>query len=511
MSIITKRDAADAGRKAIALYEEQVAEYEEQIRELKSDKKRLSAELDETFDELARKLIPRADARVVERVARELRSRTIQQRLGDLDRELALSKSRVSDIESSEDFQTRDGLLDPDGGELVLALADAKSEAGKLKQAIRRYDKTSFHWLMKRDVHKKRDFGAFSSFWRTITLASRRENKRLEQTLTALGASDFGECVEAYKAERDGYERAKAKLELAEDRHAEVVALVEEQAELRRRLDNWPEESNEFLRRCVVAELEDADLDALHKRIRPAGKPLVAKAHAIVKKLAYLDDLLRWAKSELADREKRIASISKCVGLWRRKPYGRLDSDKSKWLVTVPKMKRDSTRKRVGWARRSHRNICDYDDWDDYSDYMDDDDDFLAYDAFGYGAEERMPWEGFSREVFSELDETRTATGQEKADYSALKECKKGPSAHDGAAWEEGDPELEMEDSGGGGIDAGDVAVAVAAGAVAGVVAHEMLAEDDAGAATHDEAVAEATAAAAAEAEAGGAEMADAS
>ncbi|PCJ56590.1 MAG: hypothetical protein COA73_11895, partial [Candidatus Hydrogenedentota bacterium] len=47
---------------------------------------------------------------------------------------------------------------------------------------------------------------------------------------------------------------------------------------------------------------------------------------------------------------------------------------------------------------------------------------FLAYDAFSYRADERMPYEGYSRTIISDLDGFRNEHDQDSADYGIFKE-----------------------------------------------------------------------------------------
>ena len=46
---------------------------------------------------------------------------------------------------------------------------------------------------------------------------------------------------------------------------------------------------------------------------------------------------------------------------------------------------------------------------------------FLAYDVFALSAEARMPYEGFSRSLITELDEYRSVHHLQKPDYEELR------------------------------------------------------------------------------------------
>ncbi len=124
---------------------------------------------------------------------------------------------------------------------------------------------------------------------------------------------------------------------------------------------------------------------------------------------------------EVQDRSKQLHSIQRVHSKWVHKPWAPLGGDKSKWLVKLPAMKRQSTSKRLRWMRSMHRNIVDFDDWDDYEDFIEEDDDFLPFDAFGFYGDERMPYEGFCQAVIDEIADYREECGQEKADYGFFK------------------------------------------------------------------------------------------
>jgi hypothetical protein len=78
-----------------------------------------------------------------------------------------------------------------------------------------------------------------------------------------------------------------------------------------------------------------------------------------------------------------------------------------------------------------HHNVVGYDDYDDYDYYLGHVDDFLAYDAFAWAAEEPMPYEGFSRGIIPELGHYRHSHQQERADYSEFRAADKQYGAED--------------------------------------------------------------------------------
>ncbi|MBL8743337.1 MAG: hypothetical protein JNK04_19635 [Myxococcales bacterium] len=148
----------------------------------------------------------------------------------------------------------------------------------------------------------------------------------------------------------------------------------------------------------------------------------MAKAHALQKKLDYLSNLLQFLEREASDREERMRAIQQTRTTWAMKPWEPVRSDKSKWLVGLPAAKRASTHKQVRFSRQMHRNIVDYDDYDDYDYYLGHSSAFLAYDAFAYGCDDPMPYEGFSRGVCPEIARHRAYYHQTRCDNSHFRE-----------------------------------------------------------------------------------------
>ena len=260
-------------------------------------------------------------------------------------------------------------------------------------------------------------------------------------------------------------------LEALGQRRDVLIALIEEHGSLHGWVHFFEGNLLETLRNELITALAGSDLARLRKVLgtHQVGR-LLSQVQGLQAKLAYLDDMIAYLTKERDDRRKRIASIDRTRKIWALKPHDSLTGDKTKWLVTVPEMKKKGIGKRLRWVRRIHRNVYEYDHWDDFDLYLLATDDFIPYDAFGYGADAPMPWEGFAREVIPDLDAFREQHDMEKKDYSMFKEL--GQQAQQGPSEEAGDGGSE-----GGGDEGAGVGEAAAAGAAAAVVAAELMDE----------------------------------
>jgi len=478
MRMRTKGDGAKAAKAAIKSYERQIEEYDDERRRVKRSLDRAEDELEETFAAAAEALLPDAQPETVKRAAEELGLRSLVGRLKELHRQREAYGQRVEAIQQDRRYRERKERL----AELEPALEARKEEVAALKKERRRFEKNKdLMWLLNREAHEERSFGAFQSFWRAVTLTGYREDGAKARASEALGLEDFESCVAAFEEAKAGLEEAVKQLRGLESKHDEVVHLVEERARLASFVKNFAAEAAAALQSEAASHLEESsDLELVHARVGRRARPLVAKAHALKEKRRYLKDLAKYLAREIADREARIKSIARVRRLWARRPAGLLSGDKTKWLVTVPEMKRTGAKKRVRWVKTMHKGFDDYDDYDEYSACMEHTDEFLAYDAFAMSADERMPYEGFTREVVPELDEWRDTHDQEKADYSELKEAIKAGDMPVEEPLEEGEGDGEGD---GGLADAADAAAAAAGAAAAIAAADAMIDAEEAAAA----------------------------
>ncbi len=462
----TKGDGIAAARDAIASYESQIHELEAELASVQQDERTIREEMGETIENLATGLLPSHEPEVVEAAAEETGALHLRSRLEDLARQLDDSKARIAAIDADQRYVDRDVLVHPTTGDYSQRIASEIQAVEAFETRLADFECREFQWLYRRGFHEKRESNAFQKFWRVVTLANHREERALAVVEKRFEKSDFSALAREYDDVCEKLAYHTKELEGWEAKRDEVLDLIAEREELSAWIDDYPRQCVAALRIDLASHLANCEFGTIHARVRPAGKILAAKSHALTKKLEYLSDLERYLRREIEDRRARIASIDNVRRKWSRKPYGFLRGDKTKWLVTVPEMKRQGTRKRVVWARGMHHNIHSYDSYDSYSVYLDTGVAFLAYDAFAHAAEERMPYEGFSRTVIDELDEFRVEHDMERPDYAMFDEWEDEAAA---------DAEGEMETGDAGEME-GDFAEGVAAAALAAEA--DALADD---------------------------------
>lgn len=459
----TKGEAAKAAAEAIASYRRQAEEMEHESSAIRADLEAVKAEYSQVMTELTRQLLPDAAPARLEAVARGTGAGLLPQERVKLEQQRQMWAARLREIDSDPDFTARQELLHPHHGELGGKLQEARDQHRELQNTLAIFDHRTFRWLMSRQGEE--NAAGLKGFWRKVTFADYREERARQSLVGELGYADWNALMADYQRCTSAIGPSEARLHQLEARRSRLQELVIEHEDLDAWVNRFEEKVTQHIRDQLAAHLSRTDPAQLHGNLGPALRPLAARLHGLLQKIGYLDQMQNYLHREIVDRHNRVQKMDRVRMLWERKPWDRVHGDKTKWLVTVPHLKADSSSKRVRWVRSMRKNVVDYDDWDDYDLYLTEVDDFLPYDAFAYGAEERMPYEGFTREVIGDLDEHRRETGLEKADYSAYKEAEKAGPVDD----------LTDEGEGGGGVDTGaasGAAVAVTAAAtVAGVVA----------------------------------------
>ncbi len=417
----TKSDGIAAARGAIQNYQEQADDLRRELDAVRADRADNERQLRETTENLATGLLPTHEISDVENAKRQTGASHLRQHLKELDKQRAESQARVAEIGADERYVRRELLIHPTTGDYSQKIREESENLEAFRAREAEFSFSEFLWLYRRGYHQEKQAGVFTSLWRVVTLASHREEKALGIVRQKLGSKEFRDLAFDYDETREGVRRHEHELAAWQEKKQEVLDLISEREELLTWIENFPDESVRALRIQLAGHLEGCDFEVLHGMVDAPHRVMTGKCHALTKKTEYLDNLKRFLRAEISDREDRIASIGRVQRKWSRKPYGMLRGDKTKWLVDVPNVKRESTRKRVGWSRTIHHNVYVYDNYDHYSVFLSHGH-FLPYDAFAYGGEERMPYEGFSRTVIPELDEYRDEFGMEKADYTPFEE-----------------------------------------------------------------------------------------
>jgi hypothetical protein len=470
----TKGEGATAAKAAVAEYRAQQVSFEQQAGETAQAIEQIQNEFKATLEELALKVLPDAQPQRVQLVAQALQTpQLMSQRQLWADR-IPQFQGRLAEIDIEPDFRERAALMDPHTGKLERGLAEARRYETDARRENDPYLTEDFQWVAQREAQKAEGVSMLQGFLRAITFAETREQRAKKKLLEQFGTTDWDTLYLNYQKSVENMAFAVERVEKLEARRTALAELIAEQQDLDRWVNQFDTRLAVELQNMIVEVLPYSEPTAL-RSVPGEHVPLTSKLHALKAKMKYLGCLQGFLEAEAADRQTRASKIERVQRLWERKPWDRLASDKTKWLVTVPAMKKTSTEKRVRWSRDMRRGVHDYDDYDSYEYYYcyyeDQDDDFLPYDVFAYSYEDNMPYEGFSGQVIPDIAEHREAHDLEKADYSGFKELEKQAGQEPSDTVPDEEP-LEPDSS-----DVSDAAAMFAADAV---MAGEMAASDEA-------------------------------
>lgn len=427
MRLRTKADGLRVAKDAITEYKHQAKTLNAEASSLKTDEDAVKAEVERTWQEVGAALLPAADPATLQQISADVGWPQLALRRAQLEGQRSKWAQRLQEVDADPRFRTRGTLLEPVNGSIAQQGAKTAGLIVQVDKELAEFEIEPFVWLTTRDLQKE-TWGGFDGFMHSVTFGNFREARMQKKCCTELGHENW----EALQTVYSGLEARKAKLTLRTQElvtyRKQVVALADEQARLHAWVYNFEGQLLTVLRSELAAHLQSRDPADLRQRVEGEAKLLLAKVHALGKKADYFTDMQGYLAKEVQDREKRVGAISAVRGKWAKRPSERLTGDKSKWLVALPQMKREATKKRVRWTRSMHEAVYEYDDYDDYGVYMGYGT-FLAYDAFAHAYEDRVPYEGFSRGVLSELDGHREQNGQDGADYGFFKGAERDDAA----------------------------------------------------------------------------------
>lgn len=434
----TKGEAAKAAGLAVMEYRHQKANFEAEMQAAQAALTEVEAEYVSTLREMAEGILPSAEPELVQRISQASGVDLVPLRPTWQGKLSALS-SRLQTIEADPEWQAREQLLDPVNGELNRKLNLANERHGEAIAMLEPFRNDDFEWVIHREEEKNAGISGFKTFLRAITFAETREGIVRRRLVKKLAFESWEELTSTYYRRSDECQQAMEEASGLQQRRQRLDDLVEEQLDLWQWVHNFEARLTQELQMTLATQYSGKDPMRL-RHLSGRYRVLISKLHALEAKMKYLQQIIGYTSREAADRHTRAMKIERVQRLWERKPWDRLAGDKTKWLVTVPAMKKKSTEKRTRWLKKMRIGIADYDDYDDYDyyyeSYQDRDDYMLPYDAFAYSADERMPYEGFSSEVISDIGTHRQECDLEKADYSFFKGLDK-----------EERPDLDIDDS----------------------------------------------------------------
>ncbi|MBK6516028.1 MAG: hypothetical protein IPG04_18500 [Polyangiaceae bacterium] len=421
----TKGQGVHVADGAIRSYQAQIAELDSERTSVASDRRVVQAELAATLVQAATTFLPDAAPATLASAGRALGMPWLAQRRAELERKRAEWRARLAEIERDPAFLRRQALLHATRGELAQERQALERWRAELEQKAGHFEHPSFKWLRARQEEKAAGRGALGSFWDAVTFTGVREDKAKAKCCAELGYATYEELAAEHHKTHAALEQTHQRLKANEALRQRALALLEEHAKLYAWTHEFEPRVCEMLRSEVGVALGRVDLRAAHGTVAEAVRPTIAKAHALARKDEYLGNLEGFLAAQVNDRKKRIDAIAKTQRAWAMKPSAYVAGNKKGWLVDLPAAKHKSTHKSVRSCRRMHHNIIEFEDYDDYSYYLERDPRFLPYDAFAWGAEESMPYEGWSRAVIPELASYREEHGQDRADFGFFRSADK--------------------------------------------------------------------------------------
>ncbi|MGJ8656482.1 MAG: hypothetical protein ACSHX6_08520 [Akkermansiaceae bacterium] len=492
----TKRQAIREADQAVNEYQSQAEEYRAEIAQLMGERDQYQLEVQGARLELVAGLLGgKLDEGKLEQLSREWGVSHLAGLYESLLAKRKLKLSERDELKGHEVIQGRYELLEADSARYVEGVCDAKDELGEEESKLGDYEAVEFQWLYERGCHELRVDSGLKKLWKVITFQAAKEKKYRVRVAGLFQERSLRSVADSYEAILEEVRGLKERLLITEKVRDEAVELVRHFDELNGWEFNFEGIVREHAEKIFGDYFQTLGPDAILARVPDEFRVLAAKVHAVSKKYDYASNLISYLESEEEDRNQRVQSINRVSQKWRRNPSGRVRGDKSKWLQQIPAMKKEGAQKRLGWSRRMRSSLFYYDDYRGYGSYYyfashHRVTGFLAYDVFNHRTAERMPHEGFSREVIPEIEEFR----EENVSGEWLKELEEekerwsgGEGGLDSAGFdvEEGTESMQDNEGGDAGVSAGVAAGAMVGAAVGAIAVADMMEqeiEDEAGA-----------------------------
>ncbi len=427
--MLTKQDGLRMATDAINQYEQQVAELEREVGEVQTSFDVAKQAFESALVRLATFLLPSCEMQMVQRVATDLGATILPQRVTQYGQQRQQSAVRLAQIDVDPRYTQRLTLLHPTDGTLSRRINELRGSILPLQQSLARFELSEFQWLVQRNFQNRDNVSGFQKFWNAVTLVSYKENKAWEVISKQTGHTTFEQCVGEYNHLSKQLQALQQDLSQVEAQKAEIFALLDERIRHEAWVNQFEHTATDALRKELVDYLRTRDWNTFHKYIRPEGRAFAAECHALINKAQYYHQMIDYLHRESDDRKKRIQRIDTVRQKWAMRPHGYLAGDKSKWLSTIPAMKQAGTDKRLRWVRSMRRCIHDFNDYEHYA-YAMNYEHFYPYDAFDVWSDERLPHEGFAREILPELDQFRNEHGITTLNRQEYRETAQETEAH---------------------------------------------------------------------------------
>lgn len=447
--MMTGREGVRLGEAAIATYSSVCTDFQQELELCREALSQLEAKLSSSCRELSEALLtsarPEFLAELDTRYRLECRRKPLDQNSSGYSFKNAESVSladrrhraeiacrrmgvRQESIHEIDDFRNQDQLLDPESGLLGGELEQLRSQHQIKNAEFDRIWSTDFARVYHETPPKR---GFFQTFWRGLTFAETREKRTRDALPAKLGFSSWNDLVAHFRAVEQERRTIFMERDLREKRLLALQALLGEYDENAEWLTDFDGKLLRTIKEEVTTFLleqtkSSSGLDVFWReafaRATPAAKPMWAKLQAQVAQVSYLNITAKFLLEERTDSEREIRKIESVLPFWRRKTYSYLNGDKSKWLVKLPALKSASALKKVRWCRQIRENLSQYQDWNDFSLYRQNVSQFLAMDAFTWGSNDPMPYDGFLRSLFPDVAEHRRRLGLSKGNFEPYKQ-----------------------------------------------------------------------------------------
>ena len=133
--------------------------------------------------------------------------------------------------------------------------------------------------------------------------------------------------------------------------------------------NNYEQELLKTVRLDLAANIAALETDYLRDNFPEGCRLYVGQLHALEQKAKYLTNAMEGVQQQVTDRQQRIEKIEQVQSKWKRSSRHQLSGDKSNWLVNVPKMKQQSTRRYTSKCGGVRDSIVSYEHYDDYSNH----------------------------------------------------------------------------------------------------------------------------------------------
>ena len=252
-----------------------------------------------TLRQVARLLVPDCGEETVRGVADLIGGEELCFVLEDLERAAEADRTRLRALSVHEHLREPDRRIEV----LERRHTDALTRIERHREELDRLDIDAFHWLQERHEQRTQRLGAGERLWRTVTLASFREQRAEAALRESLGDVCFDSAKDAYRLAEKGLRRAEAEAERVSHTAALVRDLVLEHATLTERVGTESNRRLRTLRGAVEAELVTADLSVVVERAPDGLRSPLVEAHAVEVRLRGWEDLEAALDASLAELE----------------------------------------------------------------------------------------------------------------------------------------------------------------------------------------------------------------